>query len=279
MEIQWPLILFSLLAGIGGALLACIAVAEIRGCGKKANSSAAIAALVCLCIGGVASVAHLAHPGNVMSAITNLGSLSGISLELIFLASTGVFGLVYLLMAIREIGSASARRAIAVICGILGVILSYVCGHGYVIEAQPAWNTEAVALAYAGTALASGAFAYYLIASKSGELDDVAPAMRPACLGTGILCFVLVAVYIACVWSMASSIAPATAAIAFVASIGALACAVKVYKAPSEQYILIGLACAVIAGVAIRVLMWQLGVGYINFFGIAANSPVMLNLG
>ena len=79
MDIQWPLVVFGLLAGCGGATLAFVGLSEFLGIGRNARRPAALAALALLMVGGCASVAHLAQPANIMAAAANVLSLSGIS--------------------------------------------------------------------------------------------------------------------------------------------------------------------------------------------------------
>ena len=67
MAIQWPLLIFSLLAGCGGVTLASAGVAELLGVAKKTRFIAVVVALVLLIVGGCASVLHLAQPANIMA--------------------------------------------------------------------------------------------------------------------------------------------------------------------------------------------------------------------
>lgn len=135
MAIQWPLAIFSLLAGCGGGMLAFMAFAEVKGFGVNRRFPLAVAALVLIVVGGCASVAHLGNPANIMAAAANIGSLSGISVELIFLGASAVFAAAYA-VAVKRGASAGARKAIAIIAGVLGVILAFVTGNGYVMESQ-----------------------------------------------------------------------------------------------------------------------------------------------
>lgn len=62
MEIQWSLVLFTALTGMGGCMFACVAADEFLGRAKAAAFPAAVAALVIAVAGGLASVTHLSHP-------------------------------------------------------------------------------------------------------------------------------------------------------------------------------------------------------------------------
>ncbi len=108
MEIQWPLVIFGLLAGCGGATIAFIGISEILGVGKKARIPAAIAAIILLIVGGCASVLHLGQPANIMAAAANVFSFSGISVEMIALGLNVIVAVVYLLLA-RSGNEAAAK--------------------------------------------------------------------------------------------------------------------------------------------------------------------------
>lgn len=82
MEIQWPLVLFSLLAGTGGALAAFVGLAGLLGGTRKVRETAALCSIVLVVLGGCFSVLHLASPLHAISAVTNLLSFSGVSIEL-----------------------------------------------------------------------------------------------------------------------------------------------------------------------------------------------------
>lgn len=86
MDIQWPLVLFSLIAGTGGSLFAFVALSELVGGKDKTRFAATVTALVLIVVGGCLSMLHLASPQNAFAALTNIFSFSGISIELMLLA-------------------------------------------------------------------------------------------------------------------------------------------------------------------------------------------------
>ena len=85
MDIQWPLVLFSLIAGTGGSLFAFVALSELVGGKGKTRFAATVTALVLIVVGGCLSMLHLASPQNAFAALTNIFSFSGISIELMLL--------------------------------------------------------------------------------------------------------------------------------------------------------------------------------------------------
>ena len=127
MSIQWPLVIFSLLAGTGAGTMVFVGLSELLNKGASARFNAALVAFILLILGGIASVLHLGQPANVMSAITNLGSFSGISIELILLGLSALVALIYAILAKRE-GSDGARKAFGVIALILGLVFAFALG-------------------------------------------------------------------------------------------------------------------------------------------------------
>ena len=101
MDIQWPLVLFSLIAGTGGSLFAFVGLSQLIGGKEKTRSIATVCALVLIVIGGCLSMLHLASPQNAFAALTNIFSFSGISVELMLLGLTFVAALAYIIVVKR----------------------------------------------------------------------------------------------------------------------------------------------------------------------------------
>lgn len=136
MDIQWPLVLFSLVAGTGGSLFAFVGLSELLGGSDKTRDAGAACSAVLLALGGCLSVLHLAAPLHAISAVTNLLSFSGISIELMLLGANFAIMVAYLLVRRRSKATAPLR-VLSVLGIVLGLMLGYFCGHGYVIEGQP----------------------------------------------------------------------------------------------------------------------------------------------
>ncbi|WP_270297928.1 DmsC/YnfH family molybdoenzyme membrane anchor subunit [Eggerthella sinensis] len=71
MTIQWSLVLFTVLAGCGAWLFACVAIDEFRGAAAKVRVPASVAAVVLLAVGGIASATHLSHVDRMMAALAH----------------------------------------------------------------------------------------------------------------------------------------------------------------------------------------------------------------
>lgn len=278
LDIQWPLVIFSLLAGSGGALCAMAAVSELTGRAQKARFAAACCALALIVVGGLASMAHLASPQNAMAAAANLGSLSGISVELIMLGVTFVVAAAYA-VCVKRAASAGACKALGVVAGICGLVLAFVCGHGYVIEARALWNTNLLPLAYLGSALPVGAFGYLLCGLAAKVDADELLGLHGVVAGAGALSIAAIIAYVAFAGIDVAGRAPVAlyGGIAVCGVIGvAVCCALLLRSADAVRGKLLAIAtcgcvAAVIGAVSVRVVMWVASDAFANLFGLAAN--------
>lgn len=287
MAIQWPLVLFSLMAGAAGAVLAFSGLSSLIGGCATTRRRAVWTALALLVAGGLCSVAHLASPLNAISAVTNLLSFSGISIELMLLAATFIVGVVYLILTRERVHS--GVQVVAVLAIVFGIAIGFFCGHGYVIDAQPTWNSETLPFAYAGTSLALGGFIYALIASMapkpslSEDADQTEKALKLpwAVLVASALGATGIAAYLLFLGLDAASAQGALFWGGAVACgiVGTLACAVinlVLAAAKGAMPIAIaGIVCAAAGGIAVRMLMWVCASGYIDLFSLGIPSVIM----
>jgi len=270
MGIEWPLALFTIIAGAGAGLLAFAGVGEFFAAGKKARFFSIIIALILLVVGGCISLLHLGNPSNFMAAATNLFSFSPISLELIFLGLGVIVAIIYLVVVNRE---GSASKALGV-CGIVvGVLFCYFSGHGYeVIAVRPAWATATLTLSYCLSALALGGF---LFLGLQMVLKDEAASTKKVALIVLIVAALLTILYIA---YGASAPLGDNAMIFWVCAViigGAIAavCGVVAYLKNNMPMAWLGFITVIVGAVALRAVMWLAGATQIpGFFDLAAHS-------
>ena len=233
-------------------------------------------------VGGCLSMLHLASPQNAFAALTNIFSFSGISIELMLLGLTFVAAAAYAIV-VKRVRNAAAAKVLALVGGVLGLALGYFCGHGYVIEAQPTWMHESLPLAYFGTSLACGAFAYDIIASRLGDGKEELRGRMPVAL---MVCTTISAVaVVAYAGALGFDAAMAHGSVfwggvvlcGIVGTLGAGLVRLVGRAVPALPVDAIGLICAFVGGVSIRVLMWVCATGYLDLFAHTVPS-VMLNL-
>lgn len=270
MEIQWPLAIFSLLAGCGGGVLASLGIADLMGAVRKARVPSAVVALILLVIGGCASVAHLAQPSNIMAAATNIFSFSGISVELIMLGLSAIMAIVVIVL-VRKNPDEPLSKVVAILAIVVGVVMAFAVGNGYVMESQPLWNTPVLPCAYMGSGLAMGACLLAAIAGASGDKTGAKPL---ALLAFGFTALQTVAFLAFSATAQASLDAALYWGGAMV--VGCVGTLVLAWFSQKNVALAWGaVATAAIGGLCFRATMWLLGSGFINAFAVAAEHGVL----
>jgi len=166
MEIQWPLVLYTLLTCLGAGAFAFVAITEWLGKAERIRMPVAITALLAIVAGGVASVFHLGHIERIFNVLGNLGS--GISQEMLLTGVIVLAILAYIVMVWRG-ASAGARKTVAIIGLVLALLLAIRMGASYVLPARPAWNTFLLPLLFVTSAGVLGLFTMYIWAAKKEE--------------------------------------------------------------------------------------------------------------
>lgn len=266
--IQWPLVLFTLIAGAGFGLLATAGLAQLAAePGKKTKQIALIGAIALLGVGGLMSVFHLAHPERFMGAIANLLSFSGIALELLGLAFGGVAALVFLLVASME--NKAAEKVLAACSILIGVVASFLQGYAYFeVAAQPGWHQIALAFCYLFTSLALGALAYAAIASGKAENEAGLRLVGKAACGLAVLAVVADAAYAAGLGGAGllegDAVLFAVLSLAFALATAGVA-AWFAFKAPTLPLAVAGVLAGVGGALCVRLLMWAVAAYQLNF--------------
>ena len=166
MDIQWSLVLFTAIASCGTWVSVGVAVDELRGLTQRTNLTASALALVLAVVGGIASVTHLSHPDRIMAVLSH--PTPGIFLEALLIGLFIAAVAVYVILLKRD-ASAGARKAVAVLAAVIGIVFSFASGYSYMMEARATWNTIALPLGYMGFGAASGLSLYLLLAACKKE--------------------------------------------------------------------------------------------------------------
>lgn len=282
-KIQWPLVLFSMLAGCGGCCFAFAGVAGALGESTTVTLWATGISLVLVVVGAVCSMMHLATPRHAFAAVTHLLSLSGISVELIML------GVVSALMA--AYGAAClwfdnelARLVLGIAGAVAGVVLAFVTGHGYLISSKPTWNTKKLPLAYTGTALVTGGFLYAVVSVATGGVWAMELPVKLLLAVCAVFSAVTVAAYLGHLGMQTAKKNPTLFWVGIVVCglVVPLACAaILLAPLPSMAFVAVaavGFVAAMAGGLSLRMLMWIVGAGFLFFFEDAqANRSAILN--
>ena len=155
----------------------------------------------------------------------------------------------------------------AVIGAVFGVLLSFMAGESYLMEARPNWCSQLLPLGYLLTAVPEGIAAYLVVVAAKAKDADVAPYGRALLVG-GVLGAVGACAYV--LWA-----GPADGvqwALLVVAVIGAgvvpAVCGALVGKKPGSLMAMAGgsVACAFVGAVSYRCIMWLITVPIANLF-------------
>ena len=246
------MVLFTALTGLAAWLFICVAADEFLGRAKKAAFPAAVASLVVAIVGGLASVTHLSHPDRIMGALSH--------------PTSGKRG-----------AGATARKVVAVIGAVFGVLLSFMAGESYLMSARPNWNTQLLPLGYMLTAIPSGVGAYLAVVGFVSGKDEgegegaVALDLKPyatALLVGGVLSAVGALAYTLSAGASDGAVF-ALLALAVVAG-GVVPCAAGALL-PKKMQSLVALGaascvCALAGAIAYRCIMWLITVPVADLF-------------
>lgn len=287
-KIQWPLVLFSLLAGIGGCTFAFAGLANALGEAASVTLTATIVALAFVIAGGICSVAHLATPKNAWAAVTHIFSFSGISVELIMLGVNCACMAGYCLAVVLN-WSDVVRMALGLGGMLAGIWLAFATGHGYLISSKPTWNTMKLPVAYTGTALASGGMLYLLVAMIMQADDRTTSVLVIAVIASAVFSIIALSVYLAHLGGATTRTNKRLYHVGLIAcgivvtAVSALALGLATLALGSPNGIcaaaaLVGFAASFVGGLALRMLMWIVGAGFLSFFDHAqAHRSAILN--
>ena len=282
-KIQWPLVLFSMLAGCGGCCFAFAGVAGALGESTTVTLWATGISLVLVVVGAVCSMMHLATPRHAFAAVTHLLSFSGISVELIMLGVVSALMVAYG-AACLWFDNELVRLVLGMAGALAGVVLAFVTGHGYLISSKPTWNTKKLPLAYTGTALVAGGFLYAVVSVATGGVWAMELPVKLLLAVCAVFSAVTVAAYLGHLGMQTAKKNPTLFWVGIVVCglVVPLACAaILLAPLPSMAFVAVaavGFVAAMAGGLSLRMLMWIVGAGFIFFFEDAqANRSAILN--
>lgn len=297
MELQWPLILFTLFTAWSAGLFATQALLALKGGARKAQLPALITSIVLLGIGGIAVFTHLQHWERIFNGFGN--PTSGITQELVLVVAIVVVMIAYFVCLRREEGNVPKWLAIAAI--VVSAALVVIMSHSYNMAARPAWDSPLLWFAYLGNAALFGPLTMTVIVHIVGGGDAKGASGKLAGYGFwgAIANAVLSLAYSIAVFASGSSfsqvglywdpthpnnpIADPTAAanvlsgdpaltfwigVAAVGCVIPLVCAFLAKRKPEQIKALsyAGLACAVVGAVCLRVMFYQAGASVFMFY-------------
>lgn len=281
MEIQWSLVFFTLLTGLGVGTFAFVAISEWLGRAERTRLPGAITALVAIAAGGIAGVFHLGHPERFFNALGHVSS--GITQEMILVGLVGLVVLIYIV--VMNLGySAQVRKIVATVGLVLAVILAFAMGTTYILPARPAWNTWLLPFLYVASAAVLGLFTMYIWTVVRKEDEATVMAVNRAVVIALAVEAVLVVAYVIYLAMapfpnpirsagrlLAGDLAPVfwggLVVVGLLIPLGLTAWLLVTKKVlPSLGVAAVGLVCVLVGGGATRALLYVLGSSVEQFF-------------
>jgi DMSO reductase anchor subunit len=264
MSIQWSLVMFTVLTGCGGWLLASIAYDEFHAKAESTDLIAAIIGLVLMIAGGVCSVTHLAHPENMLAALGH--PTSGIFIEALLVGLCSASTVVYIVV-LKKKPTSVARKVFIVLAAFFGVLLSFMAGESYMMPARLNWDTVLLPLGYLGTAMPSGIALYLVI--RALRKEEVSKMFSRFLIGAGVIAVVTSATYVIYAGGVADYALLLWGCCVLLGGLLPVVAGTLVQRLPDKLVVLMTLALvgALAGGIAYRCIMWMITSVVDNFFG------------
>lgn len=194
MELQWELMVFTLLVCLGAGIFGIQAFLALTRKDTKLQMPALIASVASVGVGGIASFLHLQHWERIFNGFGHL--TSGITQEMIAIVVFVIMAVVYFVVLRRTPEGEALPRWCAVAALIVAVLLVVIMSHSYNMAARPIWNSVVLWLYYLSNALLFGGLAILLLASVKKEVEIKAVAIKLSLIGV-IAQAIMTAVYVA----------------------------------------------------------------------------------
>jgi DMSO reductase anchor subunit len=296
MELQFELMIFTLFVCLGAGIFAIQGLLSLLGKGEKIQLPALVAALGAIAVGGLGSFLHLQHWERIFNGFGHLSS--GITQELIAIVVFVVALVVYFIM-IRRQGTDGIPKWCAGMAIAISIVLVFVMAHSYNMAARPVWDTPVLWFYYLSNAAFFGSLTVALIAGITK--DSSSALVTKVAFFSGIAQVAMTAIYaiffaiasasftsvgnyfdpthptktMADPASVFSGIFTGEHALLFwlgVVIVGLLVPLLAAFLSRKKEgttptiYLGVGLVCALIGGMCMRVVLYVLGLSVFMFY-------------
>lgn len=264
MEIQWSLVLFTVVSGAGAWLFASSLIEALAKKDELPSKAESIVSFVLLAVGGCLSVTHLKHVDRIFEALNH--PTSGIFVEAAMIGAACVLIAIYFVLLVRKSGK-GALTGVAVAAAVVGVVFTFACGSSYMMEARSVWCTPALPLAYCLTAAGLGT-AVNLLMKAAQKREGALAFAGMLTVVANVLGAIVAAVFLLGAGEIVTMVAMPWAAALFVGAAVAIGCGAVAWKKPPAALSMGAIATvgSCVAAVAVRVAMWLVGTPLLDFF-------------
>ena len=193
MELQWPLILFTTLVAWSAGTFGTQGILALRGGARRSQAALVVVSAALLALSGIAVFFHLEHWERIFNGFGHLSS--GITQELIAVVAFAAVAVAYF-ACLRRSGEGAVPKWAAVLAVAASLVLVAVCAHSYVMAARPAWDSVLEVLSVVGASCILGPATVAVVMALRG--DDVSACGTLALAGAaiGAVCIVAYAAFL-----------------------------------------------------------------------------------
>jgi anaerobic dimethyl sulfoxide reductase subunit C (anchor subunit) len=271
MEIQWTLVLYSLLMGLSIGPFLLLALTDACENREALCKVAALVGLGCIVLAGLFAFAHLRKPLNAIYMFSNFRS--PMTQETVAVLITGLIAALLATMLLFGWLPGLSRRMLAWAGLVMSLISVFMIASIYLLPARPAWNTWLLPVTLLFSSLANGLLLAWtlavLVQKGRGETgrEQLVSKLRSWALPVLVVYAVLAVVFILITVGKAGGLARLTTgdlALLFwvgLVVIGLIAPAVLVWPAKKDDRVIALTAFVLFAagGLFIRAMLFPLG--------------------
>lgn len=190
MELQWPLIFFTLFVAAGAGFYCTAAASALTGKATEIQRPSLIAGTATLIVGGLCSVFHLQTPLNYFNQLGNFAS--GINQEIVALGISIMVAAIALFV-MKNDAQHGMSKAVAGVLGVASLVLVCVMAHSYLMPAIPTWDTLLLPVYYLANTAVFAALAFGLMERAVGIAESSSKASVAAIVALAALVTISIA--------------------------------------------------------------------------------------
>ncbi|MGN0077662.1 MAG: DmsC/YnfH family molybdoenzyme membrane anchor subunit [Coriobacteriales bacterium] len=269
MEIQWSLVLFTAISGIGACSFAAACLQALLGKGDMPGRLECAVSFCLVAIGGCISVTHIIHHlDRIVAALSH--PTSGIFIEALLTGIMCLIIAVFFVMLAKGV-EGTPLKVVAVLGIAAALVYAFECGNSYNMGSRPAWTTYTLPLGYCLTALAGGCALNLLLKGVLRADEERCSFAGKIALAGGALGLVGIAAFSIAAGSHIGAAAGSAMWIVISLLLDAAVAGAGFYCWKKKPGFALSAgacaaACGFIGAIGFRVLMWTVGTPILDFF-------------